>query len=102
MNRFSNIKKTLAFTMAVLALMISNAILPSGSSARSAVSFPVLKAGQDYKNVEVRQGKGFPAYDQMTVIYSGAVSKGKAWSGEEGERICAKATNNPCRRTIRL
>jgi hypothetical protein len=95
MNLISNIKNPIAFTILALALIVSSVALPSGSSARSVMSYPVLKAGQDYKNAEIRIGDGLPSFDEMRVIYSGSVEKGRSWDGKEGQRICAKATNNP-------
>ena len=59
------------------------------------MSFPVLRARQSYVMAEVRIGHGFPAYDQMSVIHSGSVNAGNEWSGNEGDRICVKCTNNP-------
>lgn len=59
------------------------------------MSYPVLRARQNYVNAEVRQGHGFPAFEQMTVIHSGYVAAGNEWTGAEGDRICVKCTNNP-------
>lgn len=61
------------------------------------MSYPVLRARQNYVNAEVRQGHGFPTFDQMTVIYSGYIAAGSEWTGAEGDRICVKCTNNPTR-----
>lgn len=59
------------------------------------MSYPLLRARQNYLNAEVRKGHGFPAFEQMTIIYSGYVAEGNYWTGGEGDRICVKCSNTP-------
>lgn len=59
------------------------------------MSYPLLRARQNYVNAEVRQGYGFPAFEQMAVIHYGPVYADNEWTRNEGDRICVKCTNNP-------
>ncbi|SHH47905.1 hypothetical protein SAMN05421866_2904 [Chryseobacterium oranimense] len=58
------------------------------------MSYPVLKANQSYSNVEVRESANTGlSYDQMTVIFRGAVDQGQEFYGSEGGKLCVKCSN---------
>jgi hypothetical protein len=58
--------------------------------------YAVMKAGDGYCKVEIRQGQyGSGNPEQLPVTYSGSASKGQQWSGVEGERICARRSGIP-------
>ncbi len=59
------------------------------------MSYPSLKATQDYSNIEVREYHKYANWEQMNVMYTGAILEGGAWSGREGGRLCVKCSNNP-------
>lgn len=58
--------------------------------------YAVLTATDNYCAAEVRIGSyrtGDPL--ELRLVHSGSASKGQAWTGSEGERVCGRRNGNP-------
>lgn len=58
------------------------------------MSFPVLRAGRDFRHVEVRVGRGAQRWRDMEEIHAGPARRGQTWSGGEGEKLSARHSHH--------